>query len=275
MEPLDIAQGIVRGTYHNIGRGNFHEESGIYRFTNENITTYFSHLQSKEEVLSVISSGNHILNAILGGSEKIDGFDISVFPEYYLYLQIAAITKLSKEEYLEYLLSNDREVVFSDKYYDKLKVNLNGKYRRFWDYLYEYNEADEIYNSLLFKTDLCLKDTVIENNPYLQENNYKKLRRILKIGKLRINTRVCDISKTKFYKEYDLILLSNVLSYCFDLSQMDGYFNCLKNNFRLKENGEIIDVDFTFSRDEERKRRLNRNSYIEETEKGKILIYRN
>lgn len=275
MEPLEIAQGIVRGTYNNIGKGNYHETSGIYKFTNEDIASYFSHLQNKEEVLSIISSGNHILNAILGGSERIDGFDISIFPEYYLYLQIAAITKLNKKDYLDYLLSDDRDIVFSKKYYKKIRGNLKDKYREFWDYLYEYNEADEIYNSLIFKTDTCEKDKVIEYNPYLQENNYKRLKRILKTGTLTINTRVCDVTKTKFYRRYDLILLSNISYYCFNPSEMDAYFNFLQNNFRLKENGEIVDFDFSFGADKEKRKRLNPNSYIEETKEGRVLIYKN
>lgn len=275
MKPLEIAQRIVRGTYDNVSHEFcFFEVSGIYKFTNECITAYFNHLQNKEELLSVISSGNHILNAILGGSRKIDGFDISIFPEYYLFLQLAAVLTLSKKEYFEYFLSDDREVVFSDEYYDRVREKLPCKYKEFWDGLYNFNDGFEIYDSYLFRTDLYMKNNVISNNPFLQEDNYEKLRRILQYENVRINTMVADIVHTKFDKEYDLILLSNILAYHFKIDEMDKYFAYLDSNFKLKENGELIDYDFTPARSEAKKSRLNARSSVEVTDKSKILVYR-
>jgi hypothetical protein len=100
-DPLEIAQSIVRGSYINFSwKSVFYENSSIYRFTNEDITLYFSHLENKEKVLTVIASGGQILNGILAGTRDFDCYDISVFPEYYLHLQIASILALSKEDYL-------------------------------------------------------------------------------------------------------------------------------------------------------------------------------
>ena len=79
---LRLAQLIVRGSYINFGsKDNFINTSSIYKFTNEDITSYFHHLENKENILSVIGSGNQILNSILAGAKNIDCFDISVFPE--------------------------------------------------------------------------------------------------------------------------------------------------------------------------------------------------
>lgn len=275
MKAKEMAQGIINGTFKNIDSAKaFTELSGIYKFTNEDIASYFHHLQNKKEILSVISSGNHILNAILGGSRNIDCFDISIFPEYYLYLQIAAIMSLSKEEYLEYLLSNDRGLVFSEEYYNKIRNNLKGKYKEFWDYLYNYTEEGyEIYNSLLFRTD-PITNKVIDVNPYLQDSNYEKLKHILETDSIRINPMVTNIINTRFEKEYDLILLSNILAYNFTVYQMDEYFFYLENNFRLKENGELIDLSLGNHGTSEKKKRLNSNSYIENVGSSKILVYR-
>lgn len=84
-DPLELAQLIVRYCYVNISNHQpFQNISGIYKFTNENIASYFHHLENKKRVLTVIGSGAQVLNGILAGSDNFDCFDISIFPEYYL-----------------------------------------------------------------------------------------------------------------------------------------------------------------------------------------------
>lgn len=86
-DPLELAELIVRGELINFSwKKPFEELSGIYRFTNEDITSYFHHLENKERVLTVIGSGSQILNGVLAGTRNFDCFDISIFPEYYLHL---------------------------------------------------------------------------------------------------------------------------------------------------------------------------------------------
>ena len=207
-DPLELAQLIVRGDYINFKYDQaYGNTSSIYRFSNEDITSYFHHLQNKDKVLTVIGSGSQILNGILAGTRDFDCFDISIFPEYYLYLQLASIIALSKEEYLEYYFSEDRDVLFCDDLYYMISDKLTGKYKEFWDTLYMFDDGIYIYNSLLFKYDLFFKKNVIENNPYLQDDNYEKLKLILQTENIRINTVVADITKVNFSNKYDLINL--------------------------------------------------------------------
>ena len=274
-DPLELAQLIVRGDYINFNYGKpYCETSSIYRFSNENISSYFHHLQNKEKVLTVIGSGGQILNGILAGTRDFDCFDISIFPEYYLHLQLASILALSKEEYLEYYFSEDRKILFCDELYDKISEKLNGKYKEFWDTLYMFDDGIDIYNSLLFKYDLCLKKIVLENNPYLQEKNYEKLKSILQTEYVKINPKVADITKVRFPIAYDLINLSNILTYYF--KNMEEYINFLNNNFSLKEHGEIINYFFHISQDIEE--RLNNliypNGYVEDISGEKLLVYK-
>ena len=274
-DPLELAQLIVRGDYINFDYGQaYGKTSSIYRFSNENISGYFEYLLNKKNVLTVIGSGGQILNGILAGTRNFDCFDISIFPEYYLYLQIASILALSKEEYLEYYFSEDRDILFCDEIYDKISNKLNGKYKEFWDTLYMFDDGVDIYNSLLFKYDLCLKKNVLENNPYLQENNYEKLKTILQTEYLKVNPVVADITKVKFADAYDLINLSNILSYYF--KDLDEYIIFLKTNFLLKENGQIINYFFWMKQDIEEKanKLLYPNGYIEDINGGKLLVYK-
>lgn len=274
MDELILALKIVRGNYINFSsKDAFIETSAIYRFTNEDITSYYHHLQNKEKVLSVIGSGNQILNTILGGTKKLDCFDISIFSKYYLYLQIASIISLSKEDYINYFLSDDREILFSDSLYDIISNNLSGKYKQFWDTLYNFDDGIDIYNSLLFRHDMYLKKIEIERNPYLQDNNYEKLKTILKTDAIKINPITANIINTKFNKEYDLINLSNILSYYFDKKE---YIDYLKSNFYLTDDGEIINYFYHLSdkNKEEFQQFLNPNSYIEEIGNQKLLVYK-
>lgn len=274
MDELALAQKIVRGSYINLSSEEpFAETSGIYRFTNENITSYIHHLENKKNILSVIGSGNQILNSILAGTRKIDCFDISIFPEYYLYLQLASIMALSKEDYLNYFLSEDREVLFSDDLYDLISPKLSGKYKEFWDTLYNFDEGIDIYNSLLFRQDVYYRNIEIERNPFLQDDNYERLKHILKTESIEITPSVTDILSTKISKEYDLINLSNILVYY--LTQKE-YIEYLKTNFILSSNGEIINYFFAMTPEieEEFKRFLNPNSYIEQIGDNKLLVYK-
>lgn len=270
--PLHIAQLIVRGTYLNINK-NFDTTSSIYKFTNEDITSYFHHLENKKEVLTVIGSGGQIINSILAGTKSIDCFDISIFPEYYLYLQLASLLTLSKEDYFKYYFSYDKEELFGDFFYEKIRLNLKGKYKEFWDSLYMFNEGIDIYESLLFRQDIYIKNNVINLNPYLQENNYEKIKHILKTTNIKINPNLTDITKTKITKEYDLINLSNILSYHFNKNSLQELINYLNTNFSLTKNGEIINYIFNISNEtiETLNTLLQPNGYIENK---KILVYK-
>lgn len=276
-DPLELAQLIVRNEYINFSwKRPFEEHSAIYRFTNEDISSYFHHLENKKKVLTVIGSGSQIINGILAGTRNFDCFDISIFPEYYLHLQLASIQALSKEDYLKYHFSEDKEELFGDDFYDKISQKLNGKYKEFWDTLYMFDDGIDIYNSLLFRHDVCLKSFVLETNPYLQGNNYEKLKHILQTESITIIPTVTDITKTKFPNEYDLINLSNILSYYYKENELKEYISFLKSNFSLTENGEIINYFYDLKPETIKigNELLKPNGYIENIGKKRLLVYK-
>lgn len=276
LDPLFKAQLIVRGEYINFGKSTFSEESSVYRFSNEDISSYFHHLKNKENVLTVIGSGSQVLNGILAGSRNFDCFDISVFPEYYLYLQLASVMALSKEDYLKFYFSEDREELFGDDFYDRISERLSGKYKEFWDTLYMFDDGIDICNSLLFRSDVCLKKFALDSNPYLQDSNYEKLRHILQTESIRINPVVADITRKRFDGEYDLVNLSNILSYYFRADTLSEYVSFLESNFTLTSGGEIINYFFDMKDDDEKrvKRILGSKGYVEDVGSGKLLVYK-
>ncbi len=106
-EDITIAQQIV--TREKLPPRHYYGDiSGIYRFTNEVMSSkeYKDAITDKEKILSVLSSGDQIINSILLGSKEIEGFDISRFPKYYLMLKLAALKGLNKKEYLDFFFGN-------------------------------------------------------------------------------------------------------------------------------------------------------------------------
>lgn len=165
--------------------------------------------------------------------------------------------------------------MFSDYFYDKISLKLKGKYKQFWDTLYDFDDGVDIYNSPLFRQDICLKRTVLEYNPYLWDKNYEKLKNILETQNIKLNTVVADITKTKFNSKYDLINLSNILTYCFR-GNLQEYINFFKNNLSLTNDGEII--NYIFDIDPEILKMFNNilkpNGYIEDNGNNKLLVYK-
>ena len=236
MDDITLAQKIVGNTYSNILKSNFfHENSIIYKSSNERINMYDKYLKDKEKILSVISSSDQILNSILNGSKKIDAFDISCFPKYFLFLKISAVKKLTKEEYIKFFFDTISTDEIYDDLYFMIREDLDKDVRKFWDSLFDFYDWYDIYNSTLFSSEFHTKEEIINKNKYLKEENYLKLRQNLNKINLNLYTgNILEISK-KLKENYDLIYLSNIINYV-DISI---YKEMLKN-FNLNDNGIII-----------------------------------
>ncbi len=214
-EDVVIAQQIVSRAKFNFGsEENFHNTSAIYRISNERIEEYHKFLTNKKRMLSVIASGDQILCGILEGTKEIDAFDISRFPKYFLFLKIAAIQGLSREEYIDFFYGAcGSDEVYEDMY-DSIRVYLDGDVLEFWDGLLNFFEWKEVYNSTLFSTEPYIERTAINQNKYLQsDEEYNKLRQV--IGSVTIRTHegdILDLAST-FNVPYDIVYLSNIVYY--------------------------------------------------------------
>ena len=82
---------------------NFGNADYIYPWTNENLSDYYEKKLSGKRVLSVTSSGDHLLHAVLGGSKDIVAFDINHFAKYYAALKIALIKKYDYDDFFDYI----------------------------------------------------------------------------------------------------------------------------------------------------------------------------
>lgn len=217
-------------------RDSYHNHSFIYKFSNENVNSYFKYLMNRNQVLEVISSGDQILNTILAGSYNIDAFDISCFPKYFLNLKLAAIRSLTREEFIDFFVNDN--YLFDDYYddlFDLIKVNLDNNDKMFWDRLFNFYDWSNIYNSLLFSSETYSLGKVINNNKYLTDDSFLLLKDL--IPKINLNTYTCDISDlvSKLGCSYDLVNLSNIIYYM----DLDKYGKLI-NNVPLTTDGVVI-----------------------------------
>lgn len=238
MDIITDALKIIDNSTSNIKNAYFHEESFIYMKTNERIQDYINYLLNKRHILSVIGSGDQILNTAITSPQVIDCFDISVYPEYFINLKLAAIKTLSKEEYLDMFFESaltTKDEYYDDLYFDKIRSELPKKYQEFWNSLLNHTDWYEITNSSLFSSEVVTRDYAKKQNLYLSDAVYNTLKD--KIAKIKFNFyvgNILDIYKA-FNQKYDLIFLSNILAYVDKLE----YRNML-DYFNLSEDGYIL-----------------------------------
>lgn len=194
----------------------------IYPFTNENISAYINLFDLKDKsLLTVGSSSDQAINAILKDCKDITLLDINPFTKYYFYLKKAALLTLSYEDFCKFFCYIDYPKVF--KYnndcfnyesYNKLKnllKELDEESYLFWDTLFDAFQPIEIRKNL-FSNDEERVSVVKRINPYLNdENKYNEIK--IKIRDINPKFINGDIFKIQLERTYDNILLSNVGTY--------------------------------------------------------------
>lgn len=237
-DDIILAQKIVSNSTTNVryDKTAYHSSSFIYRKTNEKIQKYQEYLKNKENILSVIASGNQIFNSIYEGSKNISAFDISVFPRYYLFLQIAAMECLNKDEFCEFFYNDLKPNDFYDDIYSLIRNNLDYKEQEFWDCLFNFFDWNDIYNSTLFSSEAVYLNEVKEQNKYLQtDEDFNKLKEQLKNVNFNFYTGDISLLVNDFKDKFDFINLSSIVYY----KELEEYKKLLKS-LPLNDNGQIL-----------------------------------
>lgn len=235
-DDITIAQKIVGRSYSNISStSTFHKSSVIYKSSNEKLSYIEKYLKDRKNILTVISSGDQIINSILQGIINIDAFDISCFPKYFLFLKLAAIKKISREEYIDFFFKSPNTSEIYDDLYNLIREDLSKENKKFWDSLFNFFDWYDIYNSTLFSSEFMNKKLIIEENSYLEESNYNKLKNMIDSVNFNLYTGNILELDNLFNKQYDIIYLSNIINYVDKVE----YKNLL-NKFRLEKQGIIL-----------------------------------
>ena len=238
-DDIKLAQKIVLGTHNNINNKNsYGDTSFVYKFSNEEISSYQKYLENRNDILTITASGDQILNSILAGSINIKSCDISRFPKYFFELKRAARLNLTKDEFINFFINeSDYDQILNDDIYDGFRNDLDQDDRKFWDSLFQFFEGGQIYDSFLFSHEIVTLSSATERNVYLQDSNYNKLQNV--ITKTNVSHYVGDIKDIiqSDHDSYDLVNLSSIIYYGFN--GFDDYKNLIEN-INLNEDGVTL-----------------------------------
>ncbi len=241
-----LAQLLVSGSISNHLSNCFHSISAVYPFTTEPINEYLKNVDLEgKSVLTVASSGDHLLSAVNKGASFITTFDISCLTEFYQELKIAAVLKLSYKDFLEFFAGTK---IFDNDTYDFVRGALSIQTRQFWDALFDYYEGKEISDSQLFIDQDPNQNKITNWNSYLNnEDEYLKTRENLKKIHFNFyNLNVLQLPST-LIRKFDIVMLSNIPQYTSEMgSSTKELADYIKENLTslLKENGSIIATIF-------------------------------
>lgn len=184
-----------------------------YMWTNEKMNLYPKDNYKGKNVLTVTSSADHILNAVLNGADNIDAFDINLYSKYIAALKIAMIRKYDYDSFSNFINSFNKTGRFDS----------NCKKTNFLYDIQEYLTEKEMnfwlcYQRLIFQKKLNFDDIIyltgdFRNNLYYERKFYKELKQKLK--NTNINYIDSDILNIKEHTNrfYDVIFLSNIIEY--------------------------------------------------------------
>lgn len=221
---LDNAIKICDGMFLN----TIESEKGfqkIYPFTTENIAGYINEFDLKNKsLLTVGSSSDQVLNAILYGCRDITLLDINPFAKCFYYLKIASMLELDMEEYLRFLRFRDFISVFRDNMdvfniytFNKIKDTLrllDYESYLFWDELFQMYKPLEVRDNL-FEFEENRSSVIAGSNSYLMNKEvYNETKE--KILETNINFVNSDIFKVQLDRTFDNIWLSNIGTYLKD-----------------------------------------------------------
>ena len=183
---------------------------GVYAFSNENLDNSLGKLDfDGKSVLTVGSSGDQTLMAILGGATKITLADANPMAKYYVQLKLAAIKNLSQDHFNFYFEPSN---IFNPKCYAQVSHDLDPESKTFWD-------------SIIMDVDESIRIEMIHNmfhdysfTPFSvfsyrhNKSVYDRLQQQLR--NVEIDYQTCDfLDFHKIDGKYDAILLSNVYDY--------------------------------------------------------------
>ncbi len=220
----------------------------LYPFTNENIGGYIQKFPLKNKsLLTIGSSFDQALNAILYQCKKITFLDICPNAKVYAYLKMACLLELEREEFCQFLRYKnypkpfiDNPLLYNKRDYNKIWKTLrllNDEAYLFWDELFNTFSPEVIRNSLFFNLEEDKQSALEMYNPYLRNTLlYQETKEKLKKAKIEfINA---DLFTVTLKKKFDTIWLSNLATYIESYEKIKKLI--LKMKPCLHENGKML-----------------------------------
>lgn len=233
----------TEGYYINKLRNGF---SKLYPFTTENINGYINQFKLKNKsLLTIGSSADQLINAILSDCKDITLLDICPFTKFYFYLKASAIKTLEYNDFFKFFcykdypkFCKDNKETFNLESFNLLKPTLrllDYESYLFWDELLTPYQGIDIRKELFSQDEYMVKN-LQHINPYLTNQNqfYITKEKITKVTPTFIIDNIFDINLTR---NYDNIWLSNLAAY-HPLTETKNLIDKLLPH--LNNNGKIL-----------------------------------
>lgn len=255
-----ISQAYIKGYSQNIEIPNYQK---FYGFTNERINDYlnFAEIKANQKALTVLASGDQAFNLISKGIKDIDTFDINKLTEYYVFgLKMSLISKYNYYEFLviysKLLNKNSSREEVSSIIYDALPY-MDKAYRIYWQKIldiYTALDKDSHHSRNLFEIlmmcPIDMKKMPIYNSYLSNEETYNLFKQnLLKSNITFTHCNAINLSE-HFNKEYNYLLLSNILDYIhnywelgWDKEKLNIYIESLKP---ILANNSTIFLHYSF-----------------------------
>lgn len=205
---------------------HFEPYGKVYFHSNENLRGYIPDMSNKS-VLTVSSSGDHLLNLMGKGCTNIDTFDINRFSPLFSDLKLYSVLGLKFNDACVFLNTLDR------KLYNRFKYYLPDEERAFFNFLFKNYDNDQII-SILFNFQYV---DFVNNNNYFDKDTLLRIKNNL--SKLRHEHFCCDMFSLNNYlnHNYDAIFLSNISEYVYDVGKFVKFIDTLRD--KLNKGGRI------------------------------------
>lgn len=237
-DKIELANRLCSGV-----KGNKYDY--LYPFTTENISGYIEMFDfNNKSFLTVGSSADQAFNAILNGCMDITVVDICPFVREYAFLKAAAVSCMSREQFLNFfgskknLISKNHYTFTNSNFFTLLNKlsDINIDASNFWTSLFRSYRSSQIRKKLFIDDEFNIK-ALVKMNPYLNnDDNYYRLRsQIHNIRNVRFITE--DIFEYDSDRKFDNINLSNL-----GLLYKIGVFEKLIYNMvdMLNDNGKML-----------------------------------
>ncbi len=240
----------------------------------ENIREYFELMnwEQVKKVLTVCSSGDHILNLINKGIPEIDSFDINPLTFPYLNLRMAFIMAFTYEDYFKFfnkLSIASRNEIQEYEIFSRIKPYLKVPYNVFWEELFHENMMKNKHNSIepgllgkYCRNYIPFCTSRLRNLWLYDKNAYETTKENLTKCTITFKcANLLDLPRL-FSKGYDKILLSNIADYL--LMSSNDFDNFIRTYLApmLNTDGSILAAYIYHFIDNDKYRGLHfKNSY--------------
>ncbi len=104
-------------------------------------------------------------------------------------LKKAGILTLTRDEFISFFfdVTYKKDEIYDDMYWN-MRSYLKEEDKNFWDSLLNYYDWSEITKSTLFSSQTVSLNSIIENNSYLEKQNYERMKKLILNSKMRYYT---------------------------------------------------------------------------------------